>query len=142
MSTVGEGTAVVYFSLQIDQVDLGAFITCDGLGMEMAIEAHEEGGSGAFVRQLPGPFRYPHLKLSRPVNADTKKVLAWLNAMATQAKRTNAQIKALAPDGTTVFTWTLSGVLPAKWDGPSFDVESPKVATETLELAYEGLNLS
>ncbi|MGH9067950.1 MAG: phage tail protein [Acidimicrobiales bacterium] len=141
MTDVGSDRgASVFFSLTIDSVDLGSFISCDGLGMEMNVEEHEEGGSGAFVRRLPGRYKFTNLKLTRPVSSDTKKVLSWLNSMAAECKRTNAQLKALSPDGKTVFEWTLTGVLPARWTGPSFDASSPKVATESLELAYEGLN--
>lgn len=136
----GARTASIYFSLQIDSVELGSFINCDGLGMEMEIEEREEGGAGTYVHQLPGRFKYTHLKLTRPVSSDTRKVLAWLNSMANQAKRTNAELTALSSDGKPVFKWTLSGVVPARWTGPSFDAESPKQATETLELAYEGLS--
>ena len=37
-----------------------------------------------------------------------------------------------------MFTWTLTGVIPVRWTGPSLSVDSPKVATETLELAHHG----
>jgi len=40
--------------------------------------------------------------------------------------------------GQPVFTWTLNGVLPAKWSGPSLDAGTAQVATETLELVHEG----
>jgi hypothetical protein len=29
-------------------------------------------------------------------------------------------------------------VVPVRWAGPAFNVETAKVATETLELAYHG----
>ena len=37
-----------------------------------------------------------------------------------------------------VHTWTLMGVVPVRWTGPSMSVDSAKVATETLELAHHG----
>ncbi len=37
-----------------------------------------------------------------------------------------------------VATWNLSGVVPVRWTGPSLNVESPKVATETIEIAHHG----
>ncbi len=129
----------VGFSLRIDDVDLGSFISCEGLGIEVEIEEREEGGGGAFLHQLPGRFRFSRLRLSRPVNSDTKKVLNWLNSMAGQVKRTNGEIRALSPDGSTIFSWTLRGIVPARWSGPSFHAGEPAVATETLEIAYEGL---
>ena len=35
-------------------------------------------------------------------------------------------------------SWSLDGVVPVRWTGPAFNVESPKVANETLEMAYHG----
>ena len=37
-----------------------------------------------------------------------------------------------------VASWGLLGVIPVKWSGPGLNLDSPKVATETLELAHHG----
>ena len=37
-----------------------------------------------------------------------------------------------------VASWGLLGVVPVRWTGPSLNLDSPKVATETLELAHHG----
>ena len=34
--------------------------------------------------------------------------------------------------------WGLLDVVPVRWTGPSLNVESPKVATETIEIAHHG----
>ena len=34
--------------------------------------------------------------------------------------------------------WRLLGLVPVRWTGPSLNLDSPKVATETLELAHHG----
>ena len=41
-------------------------------------------------------------------------------------------------DGEIVASWWLDGVIPVRWSGPSLNLDSPKVATETLELAHHG----
>ena len=38
-------------------------------------------------------------------------------------------------DGEIVVTWNLEGVIPVRWTGPSLNPDSPKIATETVELA-------
>jgi phage tail-like protein len=132
-------TAVsVYFEVRVDGHELGAFIGCDGLGCEVVIEQREEGGVNSFVHQLPGRIKYTNVKLTRPVNADTAKIASWFASMNGTVKRTQAQIIAKSNDATPVFTWTLSGVVPVRWTGPSLSVDSAKVATETLELAHHG----
>ena len=62
----------------------------------------------------------------------------WLSGMADGVRRTTAMICALGPDNREVVSWSLDGVVPVRWTGPAFNVEQPRVATETLELAYHG----
>ena len=132
-------TAVtVYFSVSIDETDLGAFTACDGLGFEVVIEQREEGGMNCFVHQLPGRIKYTNVKLTRPVNADTAKIATWIRKMNGTVTRSQAQITIKNHDDKPVYTWTLTGVIPVRWTGPSMSVDSPKMATETLELAHHG----
>ena len=44
----------------------------------------------------------------------------------------------LDASGAVVATWSLMGVFPAKWQGPSLDIGANQVATETLELVHNG----
>jgi phage tail-like protein len=135
---VSDPAVTVCFTVKIDGQDLGAFTQCDGLGCEVAVEQREEGGNNLFVHQLPGRMKYTNIKLTRPVNGDTEKVATWLAGMANEVKRTNAEIAAMSADGTTVAAWSFMGVIPIKWTGPQLSVDSPKVATESLELAHHG----
>jgi phage tail-like protein len=67
--------------------------------------------------------------------------MAWLNATVNAPKVSTAVVQALDPKLEPVYAWTLSGVIPAKWTGPSFDAGNPQAATETLELAYGSIML-
>ena len=53
-------------------------------------------------------------------------------------RRTQAEIIVKNHDAKPVFTWALARRRPGRWQGPSLSVDSPKVATETLELAHHG----
>lgn len=128
----------VCFKVKIDAHDLGAFTGCEGLGCEVQIEQREEGGNNAFVHQLPSRLKYTNIKLTRPVNKDTREVAKWFASMINGVTRTTACIVALTGDGTAVMDWELQGVVPVRWQGPSLNVDSPKVAIETLELAHHG----
>jgi phage tail-like protein len=128
----------VCFKVKIEHHDLGAFTGCEGLGCEVQIEQREEGGNNAFVHQLPSRLKYPNIKLTRSVNKDTREVASWFASMVNGVKRTTACIVALTADGTEVMDWKLDGVVPVRWQGPSLNVDSPKVAIETLELAHHG----
>jgi phage tail-like protein len=128
----------LYFSVTIDGIDLGAFSTCEGLSVEVQTEDREEGGNNGFVHKLPVRVKYSNIKLSRPIGPDSKNVAEWFAGMATGIKRKTAHITALTPERKALVTWNLDGVIPVKWQGPSFSAESPKVATETLEIAHHG----
>lgn len=135
---ISDPAITVCFTVRIDGQDLGAFTQCDGLACEVAIEQREEGGNNLFIHQLPGRMKFTNIKLTRPINGDTEKVARWLAGMTNEVKRTNAEIAALNSEGKTVASWSFMGVIPVKWTGPQLSVDSPKVATESLELAHHG----
>ncbi len=129
----------VCFAVSIDGSDLGTFNSCEGLGMEMVLEQREEGGNNGLVWQLPTRLKYSNLKLSRPLSMQTVKVTQWFATMTTGVKPETATIAAMSADGKVVAQWGLLGVVPVRWTGPSLNLDSPKVATETLEIAHHGI---
>jgi phage tail-like protein len=137
-STVKDPAVAYMFKVEIDGKKLGLWNSFEGLGMETTIETREEGGNNAFVHQLPGRLKYTNVKISRPVGRDSQLVANWLSGLTESVSRTTAVITALGPDSKDIVSWSLNGVVIVKWTGPGFNVEQPKVAVETLELAYHG----
>jgi phage tail-like protein len=134
----GDPGVAYMFKVDIGGLPLGLWNSFEGLGMETSIETREEGGNNFFVHQLPGRLKYTNVKITRPLGRDSDLVANWFADMATAVKRTTAEITALGPDNKALVSWSLDGVVPVRWTGPAFNVESPKVATETLEIAYHG----
>ena len=132
----------VCFAVQIDDNHLGTFNSCEGLGCEVVIEQREEGGNNAFIWQLPTRLKYTNVKFSRPLGKDTAKVAKWFASMTGGVTRRTATIQVMSGDGTVVATWELDGVVPVRWSGPSLNLDSPKVATETVEIAHHGFRNS
>jgi phage tail-like protein len=132
----------VCFAVKIDDNDLGTFNSCEGLGCEVVIEQREEGGNNAFVWQLPTRLKYTNVKFTRPLGADTAKVAQWFASMTGGVTRKTATIQVMSGDGKVVATWQLNGVVPVRWSGPSLNLDSPKVATETVEIAHHGFRNS
>lgn len=132
----------VCFAVNIDGNDLGTFNSCEGLGCEVVIEQREEGGNNAFVWQLPSRLKYTNVKFTRPLGADTAKVAKWFASMTAGVQRRTATIQVMSGDGKVVATWELDGVVPVRWSGPSLNLDSPKVATETVEIAHHGFRNS
>lgn len=128
----------VCFAVTVDDMQLGTFNSCEGLGVEVVLEQREEGGNNGFVWQLPTRLKFSNVKLTRAVCSDTSEVMAWLSSMSTGFTPKTANISALTAERKVVASWGLLGVIPVRWSGPSLNLDSPKVATETLELAHHG----
>jgi phage tail-like protein len=129
----------VCFGVSIDDDDLGTFNSCEGLGIEVVLETREEGGNNGMVWQLPSRLKYPNVKLSRPLSNQTVKIAKWFASMVNGVEPRTATIKAMTLDGTVIAQWGLLGVIPVRWSGPSLNLDSPKVATETVEIAHHGI---
>jgi phage tail-like protein len=129
----------VCFGVSIDDDDLGTFNSCEGLGIEVVLETREEGGNNSLVWQLPSRLKYSNIKLSRPLSSQTAKVAQWFAGMVNGVEPKTATIAAMTADGTVVAQWGLLGVIPVRWSGPSLNLDSPKVATETVEIAHHGI---
>ncbi|MER7414327.1 MULTISPECIES: phage tail protein [Streptomyces] len=132
----------VFFTLAIGGNDLGAFHTCSGLGAEVEMETYAEGGNNGFAWQLPGRITWTNITLSRPVTKDTAKIAKWLDEILTRVEPKDGEIVALRPDLGRIVSWQVLGIVPVRWQGPSFDPASSQPAVETLEIAHEGLRPS
>lgn len=126
------------FKVRVDDRDLGVFMSCEGLGVEVVIEQREEGGNNGFIHQLPVRMKYSNIKLTRPINGHSAKVADWFASMSGELKYATAHVAAMTADGHVVAEWHLRNVLPVRWTGPSLNVETVKAATESLELAHHG----
>ncbi|THA72767.1 phage tail protein [Streptomyces sp. A0958] len=129
----------VFFTLAIGGSDLGQFHTCSGLGAEVELEQYAEGGNNGFTWQLPGRITWTNITLTRPVTADTLKIARWLTETTQRVERKDGEIVALRPNLTRIVSWQIQGIVPVRWQGPSFDPSSSQPAVETLEIAHEGL---
>ena len=126
------------FQVRIDGRSFGNWQKCDGLAVEYDIHEYKEGGENGYVHRLPGRVNYPNVKLTRPIDSDSASVSAWVASLQIRMVPSTAQISVLDPAGVSVATWTLTGVYPVRWNGPSLDVTSSQWATETLELSHNG----
>jgi phage tail-like protein len=129
----------VFVALIVDNVNMGSFTQCEGLGCDVEVTKRPEGGNNAYIPQLPGRISYPNIKLTRPLDSDSSKIASWVSSMATSPKRSPVELRAMAPDGTSALaSWTLIDAFPVRWTGPSFNVGQASILTETLELAHHG----
>ncbi|WP_329562258.1 phage tail protein [Kitasatospora sp. NBC_01266] len=132
----------VFFTLTIGGNDLGEFATCSGLGAQVEIEQYAEGGNNGFSWQLPGRITWSNITLTRAVTADTAKIARWLDEIVRRVEPKDGEIVALRPDLSRIVSWQVLGIVPVRWQGPSFDPANSQAAMETLEIAHVGLRPS
>ena len=126
------------FSVSVDGIELGDWTKCEGLTVEYEVEEYKEGGENEFVHRLPGRAKYQNIKLSRPVDADTLKVMQYLSAVQTNLRRDGGVIALHDGADQPLMKWSLRCVYPVKWTGPVMDLGANTVAVEALELSHEG----
>jgi len=121
-----------------DKTDLGTWTKCEGLSLEYDLSEVKEGGNNEYTHRLPGRVKLQNLKLTRPVDKDTRKVADWLASVGSEPKRSTAEVAILDGGGTTVASWRLQGIFPVRWSGPTLDTGTSSVALEVLELVHNG----
>jgi phage tail-like protein len=118
-------------------IPLGLWTKIEGLGFEYQVTEYREGGVNGYTHKILGPCKYTNLRLSRPVDATSPLLMIWLQAQMVKVIPQTMAITACTAGGEDITTWNLAGVVPIKWTGPSLDVMSNNVATETLEVTYQ-----
>ena len=126
------------FQVSIQGVTIGAFAECSGLTVEYDVFEYQEGGESRYVHKFRGGLKYPNLVLKRGVTYEDA-LLKWFFDQKDRKQRGNVTLNLLGDDGQQVRTWSFAGAFPVKWSGPSFNAKSTNVATETLEIAHQGL---
>lgn len=134
------------FIFEVDGVYLGTFTSVSGLSAEVEVEPIREGGNNSFVHKLPKGFTYPNLTLKRGM-VRLNSLWMWLEGSSGSglAVKNNMLVRAvcgltmLNTKGVRSRTWMITGAFPVKWTGPDFNATAQEAATESLEIAHEGL---
>ncbi|WP_261569973.1 phage tail protein [Frankia gtarii] len=132
------------FDVTIGAFEIGAFIAIEGLEASYEVKTYDEGGQNGFQHQLLGRVHYQNVKLTRPIDADSRRLSSWFSAFQREAhgNPTTATITAFDDNHRLVAEWTLVNVCPVRYSGPRFSAADAKIATETLEFAHQGFQLT
>lgn len=129
------------FGVEVDGEQIALFTGCAGLDAEYEAFTWKEGGGDGPVVTLAGRPSYTNVKLSRPVDKDSTKVLKWFTEQATKPSPKHVTITLFDGNGTAVCSWSLNDAWPIKYSGPSLSTvgeEAEAVAHESLELSHRG----
>jgi phage tail-like protein len=121
---------------------LGGFSDVSGLGTEITIAEYRNGNEKPnHVRKVPGTHKVTDATLKRGI-VSSADLWSWINDTRTngvEAKRT-VVITLRSEAGVPVQKWTLSGVVPMKYTGPTLAAKGGgDVAMEELVLSSESL---
>jgi phage tail-like protein len=139
-SSLPDPVGELRFKISIDNVTIGAFSECSGISVEYEILEYQEGGEDRYAHKLRGRLKYPNLVLKRGVTYEDR-LLKWLFERKPRDERGAVTVTLIGDDGADVRSWAFAGAFPVKWQGPSLNAKSTSVATETLEIAHQGLLL-
>lgn len=127
------------FSVMIGIALLGTFTECSGLAAEYETYSYAEGGNNLFVHTLRGRLRHPNVTLKGGVT-DHSVLLAWtLGSGSLLPSRADVTVTFHDPRGEPVRMFHLLGAAPVRWTGPTGNAAANAVATESLEIAHQGL---
>jgi phage tail-like protein len=132
------------FVVNFDGSELfGGFSDVSGLAMEITHAEYRAGNDPVnHVRKVPGIHNVTDVTLKRGI-VKTKDIWDWLDLTRTKgvAGKKTVVVRLLDEERNPVQSWTLRGVTPMKYTGPTLAAKGgTDVAMEELVLSVEGID--
>jgi phage tail-like protein len=128
------------FVVEIDGIVLGGFSEVSGLQVEIEIHTFREGGVNEYMRQIPGPTKYPSNLIFKRGLTDDDALWTWhRKAVRGQVERKNGSVVLRDAAGEERWRWNFQNAFPVKWQGPELKAGTAELTIEVLELVHEGL---
>lgn len=123
--------------------EFGGFSDASGLMTELTVAEYRAGDDPEnHVRKIQGVHKVGDVTLKRGL-INSSVIWGWIDQARVQgpAAKKSVVIRLLDEQRTPVQSWTLQGVIPLKWTGPTFAAKGGgEVAMEELVLSCEGLS--
>ena len=133
------------FTVEIDGAQIAAFQEVSGLDSENTPIEYREGADAMnTVRKLPGIEKYPNCTCKRGI---TGSLVLWEWRKQVRDGGTafpptrSVTINLLDDQHNPVLKWKLTNAWCTKLTGPSLNAKGNEIAIETLELAYDRLDI-
>ena len=121
------------FHLEVDGLSTGGFLRCSGLGGTVDVVEFAEGGAPT-PRRFAGDRHFRPILLEKGVTASPTSTDWFVRGDAR-----DGAIVLLSRTGEERFRWEFVSGWPIRWEGPSLEASSPRVAVERLVIVHEGL---
>jgi phage tail-like protein len=137
------------FDVVIGTMNLGSWSACRGIQVDFKPTRFRELGINGYRRVLMPDIEYTTITLERAMDGRNSAVIQqwlvaqaklWLAGTATGAPYPGetGRITLYDTRAVPVANWTVYGVYPSKWTGPTLSGKDAGIAIESLELAHEG----
>ena len=132
----------VSFQNDNEKIAVGGFSDVSGLGTELTVAEYRAGiDPENHVRKVQGTHKVGDVTLKRGL-IDSSPILAWMASARIDgpAAKKTVIIRLMNEKHESKQVWTLQGVVPLKWNGPTLAAKGGgDVAMEELVLSCEGL---
>jgi len=122
------------------QRPIAFFTEVSGLSAEIETMTYNEGGRNDSVHKLPTRMKHPNLVLKRGVT-DVKDLQQWLQESFMGPDRKEVTLTMYNEQLEQVRRWSFKNAYPVKWTGPQFNAAQNTVATESLEIVHDGIQV-
>jgi len=126
------------------ETPLGGFSDVSGIGTEINIAEYRNGNEREnHVRKIPGTHKVSDVTLKRGL-VNSQDLWDWIKDVQKQGPLAQRDVSITLRDeaGNDVQTWTLRGVVPMKYTGPTLAAKGGgDVAMEELTLSAEGMEM-
>ena len=136
-------TPAIWFELKLTpkNTPIGYFTAVSGLSSELELMTYNEGGKNDGVHKLPTRMKHPNLVLKRGVTT-IKDLQLWAQECFMGPDRKEITLTMYNEQLEKIRIWSFKNAYPVKWSGPSFDAAQNAVATEVIEIAHDGIQVS
>ena len=129
-----------FFSLELDDVQLGFFTACSGISIEFDVISHKtvQAGGKHLERKIPGRPKYGEVVMKRGYSTD-KALYDWFDKVvkAEKFERKTASIVVMDAEGTEVARFNLDKCWPSKLSGSDLGAKSDEVVIEEVTIQHE-----
>ncbi len=127
-----------------DVADELGFQEVSGLDVEAQVIEYRHGNSPEFSNlKMPGLKKSGNVTMKKGVFVGDNQMWDWFSTITMNTiKREVVVISLLDESGAPTMVWTLHNAFPTKLTGTDLKSDGNEVAIETIELAYERLEIS
>ena len=135
-------TPAIFFELKLTPIStpVGYYTEVSGLTAEIEVMTYNEGGRNDAVHKLPTRMKHPNLVLKRGVTA-VKDLQQWTLDSFMGPSRKEVTLTMYNEGLEKLRTWSFKNAYPVKWTGPNFNAGQSTIATESIEIVHDGIQI-